>query len=132
MAAADYYEPPLNMETSEEKLEIQSRHIDEKILLFQARLRGFLVRRKIPCSSEDGVAIQSTEHLASADMRVHYQSRHTKKIIYKSIEIEDRENDRSKEDIVSYHDSWYPVVPLNSASAYGELDNDYSKSDLDY
>ena len=45
MAAADYYKPI--MRTDEEELEFRAQDIDRKTLLFQARLRGFLIRHRV-------------------------------------------------------------------------------------
>ena len=57
MAAADYYKTPVTMRTYEEKLEIQAQDIDQKTLLFQAQLRGFLLRHRVSHRCKDDVAI---------------------------------------------------------------------------
>lgn len=64
MAAADYYNPPLKV-TKEEHLEIQARDIDQRTLLLQARLRGYLFRGQGFRSYKENVAITNNVRSAS-------------------------------------------------------------------
>ena len=65
MAAADYYNPPLKVCTKEEHLEIQARDIDQRTLLLQARLRGYLIRHQGFRSHKENIAITNNVHSAS-------------------------------------------------------------------
>ena len=62
MAAADYYNPPAY--TKEKRLEIQARDIDQRTLLLQARLRGYLIRYQGLRSYEQNIAITNNVHSA--------------------------------------------------------------------
>ena len=77
MAAADYYKAPVTMRTYEEKLEIQAQDIDQKTLLFQALLRGFLLRHRVSHYCKDDVAIENRGHLTSVNTRSHLDTRAT-------------------------------------------------------
>ncbi len=65
MAAADYYESFSSTRTAEEKLELQARDIDQRTLLLQAQLRGFLIRHRIYYPRRSDVAIETNRRLAS-------------------------------------------------------------------
>lgn len=65
MAAADYFNTLLRVCTKEEHLEIQARDIDQKTLLFQARVRGYLIRNEVSRPYKDNIAIENDAHLAS-------------------------------------------------------------------
>ena len=77
MAAADYYEAPVTKRTDEEKLEIQAQDIDQKTLLFQAQLRGFLLRHRVSHHCKDDVAIENKGHLTSINTRSPLDTRST-------------------------------------------------------
>ena len=64
MAAADFYNPPSSVLTNEESLEAQGRDIDQKTLLFQARLRGFLTRNRMSRPHKDDFAVESNRRLS--------------------------------------------------------------------
>ena len=65
MAAADYYNPPLQIRKKEEHLEIQARDIDQRTLLLQARLRGYLIRHQLFRSYKENITITNNVHFAS-------------------------------------------------------------------
>lgn len=65
MAAADYYNPPLQVSTKEEQLEIQARDIDQRTLLLQARLRGYMIRHHVFPSYKQDIATTNNVQLAS-------------------------------------------------------------------
>ncbi len=69
MAAADYYESFSSTRTAEERLELQARDIDQRTLLLQAQLRGFLTRHRIYCPHRSDVARESNGRLASINKR---------------------------------------------------------------
>lgn len=156
MAAADYYKAvraPSSMRTYEEKLEIQAQDIEQKTLLFQARLRGFLIRHRVSRHHKVDVAIENTGHLASMK-RGSYRDTHsitsemderwnsnTNKIIAENDEHGDKYTQR---DNIHAHDLWHQITlgkaesldlqaryqqPINSAADDSECDNDYSKVD---
>ena len=77
MAAADYYKASVTIRTDEEKLEIQAQDIDQKTLLFQAQLRGFLLRHRISHHRKDDVAIENQGHLTSINTRSPLDTRST-------------------------------------------------------
>ena len=77
MAAADYFNSPLNVCTEEEHLEIQARDIDQRTLLFQARVRGYLIRHEVSRRPyKDNIAIENNAHLASYRYKG-YRNTHT-------------------------------------------------------
>ncbi len=77
MAAADYYKASVTMRTDEEELEIQAQDIDQKTLLFQAQLRGFLLRHRVSLRCKDDVAIENKGHLTSINTRSPLDTRST-------------------------------------------------------
>lgn len=150
MAAADYYkavQAPSSMRTDEEELEIQAQDIEQKTLLFQARLRGFLIRHRVSRHYKVDVAIENTGHLASMK-RSSYRDTHsstsemderrnsnTNKIIAENDEHGDKYTQR---DNIHAHDLWHQKAesldlqaryqqPINSAADDSECDNGYSK-----
>ncbi len=77
MAVADYYKAPVTTRTYEEKLEAQAQDIDQRTLLFQAQLRGFLFRHRLFHHCKDHVAIENKGHLTSIDTRSPLDTRST-------------------------------------------------------
>ena len=111
MAAADYYQEPSSMRTDEDRSEIQAQHIDQMTLLFQARLRGFLVRCRVFHHDKNDISIYKNEKLASIDGENHRRSnsligRYTRKIIYKIIE-----DDEIGDNL------WQPITPVKTENA---------------
>lgn len=76
MAAADYYKASSSMRTDEEEWEIQARDINQKTLLFQARLRGFLARHRVFHPDQDDVAVENNGHLAYINERRYGDTEH--------------------------------------------------------
>ena len=152
MAAASYYDAASSMRSDEEQLEIQARDIDQKALLLQARLRGFLVSDRVSRPRKGDVAIDSIEHLASMNQG-RYRDTHSitseivnerrnsdiNKIRNKHIE-HDEHGDKytQKDNICGYkstpgkaqnidlHARWQESI--NSAANTSERDSNYSKA----
>lgn len=125
MAAADYYETPSSMRTEEERLEIQARDIDQKTLLFQARLRGFLIGHRVFRHHKDDVATEDNEHSAPIN-RSSYRDTHS---ITGDI-VDERRTGNANNDIY-VHDLDLQAryqEPIKSAANDSEHDNDYSKA----
>ena len=111
MAAADYYQEPSSMRTDEDRSEIQAQHIDQMTLLFQARLRGFLVRCRVFHHDKNDISIYKNENLASIDGENQRRNnsvigRYTRKIIYKIIE-----DDEIGDNL------WQPIIPVKTENA---------------
>ena len=67
MAAAEYLTTPLTWRAFEDRLEIQAQHIDQQTLLFQAQLRGFLLRHRVFRHRKDDDAIVNQGHFTSTN-----------------------------------------------------------------
>ena len=69
MAAADYLTTPLTKRAFEEKLETQAQDIDQQTLLFQAQLRGFLLRHRVFRHCKNNYVIMNKQHLTLMNTR---------------------------------------------------------------
>lgn len=152
MAAAIYYDAASSMGTDEEHLEIQAREIDQKALLLQARLRGFLVRYRVSRPYKDDVAIDSNEYLASINQG-RYRDTHSmtseivnerinsniNKITNKHIEHDGHGDKYTQRENICGHSTTPGKAEniylqaryqesINSAANYSERDSNYSKA----
>lgn len=106
MAAADYYKASSSMLTDEEELEIQARDINQKTLLFQARLRGFLARHRVFQPDQDDVAVENNGHLAYINERSN-----TNKTINQNTEVDELGDNYMQRDSIYVHDLWHTTTP---------------------
>lgn len=143
MAAADYYkavQAPSSMRTDEENLEIQAQDIERKTLLFQARLRGFLVRHRVSRHHKIDVAIENNGHLSSIN-RSSYRDTHsitsemderrnssTNKMIAENDEHGDKYTQRDETYAL---DLWHKITSGKAESKLNKVQTSSSFSSID-